>query len=398
MTTPNDQDPAGDGPRMEPLPEPLRPATAPAWSPDDAGSRPASTDAVQYSTRSAGPGKLRAGVVAGAAVALAVGAVATSMAAAPTPAAPTSASTSTLTTGATSVTSAGGGAFLAPALVADPLAGDLDDTFDHGRMVGQGFHDITISAISGSSVTLKTDDGWTRTITVTDSVTVTKGGQEIALADVAVGDQVRLSQTRNDDGTYTVDGLVVVVPSVGGTVSDLSSNGFKITTRDGPVWTITVDGDTVYQYGTGEGSLSDVTNGATVVVLGETTGDNALSATTVRVAGDRATGTVTSKTGDTIVITRRDSTKVTVHVDADTTYRVEGVESADLGDITVDMTVGVSGRARSDGSIDADTVVAGTGHFKFDGAGGFGGGHGGRGMGPDHMDDATPSASPSTTP
>ena len=32
-----------------------------------------------------------------------------------------------------------------------------------------------------------------------------------------------------------------------------------------------------------------------------------------------------------------------------------------LGDITVDMGIGVSGRARADGSIDADVVAAGKG-------------------------------------
>jgi hypothetical protein len=146
-----------------------------------------------------------------------------------------------------------------------------------------------------------------------------------------------------------VDAIAVVVPSVHGTVSDVSSSGFKVTTRDGSVWTITVDGSTEYQYGAGEGTLSDVTNGTTVVVLGESTGDNALTALTVRVAPDGAMGTVTSKTSDTIVITKRDGSTVTVHVDGDTTYRVGGIDSADLGDVAVDLTIHVTGRERADG-------------------------------------------------
>jgi hypothetical protein len=48
-------------------------------------------------------------------------------------------------------------------------------------------------------------------------------------------------------------------------------------------------------------------------------------------------------------------------VDADTTCRVPSVENADLGDVTVDMAIGVSGRERADGSIDADAVAAGIG-------------------------------------
>ena len=52
------------------------------------------------------------------------------------------------------------------------------------------------------------------------------------------------ARRRNADGTYTVDRIAVVVPSVRGTVSDVTSSGFKVTTRDGSVWTIAVNGST----------------------------------------------------------------------------------------------------------------------------------------------------------
>ena len=148
-------------------------------------------------------------------MALAVGGVATSLAASP----------STTTTGPTTGSILTPGA-ITPALVLDPVVKALDEAFDHGRMGAFGSRDITISSISGSSVTLTTADGWTRTINVTGSVELTKGGQSITLSDLAVGDQVRVVQTRNEDGTFTVTGIVVVVPSVGGTVSDVSSTGF----------------------------------------------------------------------------------------------------------------------------------------------------------------------------
>lgn len=336
-----------------PEPTTLEPLTPSAATPEPA------VDEVAFSSRAPGPSRLRVGIVAGAAAALALGAVATSFAASPAPS--TSAGTNSSTSAA------------AP-LAADPeLLGDVE--LDHGRFGGLGFRDITISAISGSSVTLKTDDGWTRTIELTDAIGLTKGGQDIAVADLAVGDQVRLGQTGNADGTYTVDALAVVVPSVRGEVSDVSSSGFKVTTRDGSVWTIALNGSTTYQFGTGTGTLADVTNGITVLVQGTTTGDNALTALTVRVAGDRAVGTVTAKTADTITIKTRDGSSVTVHVAADTTYRVAGVDTAGLGDVAVDMAIGVSGRDRADGSIDADTIVAGDGHKSFGGE--FGRGRGG---------------------
>ena len=320
------------------------------------------TDEVAFSTRTPGPSRRRVALIGSGALALAIGAVATSMAASPAPSA----------SGTTN------GTVPAPLLATDPSFAEDAFDLDHGRFGPHGFREITITAISGSNVTLGTDDGWTRTIAVTDAVDLTKGGQDIAVSDLKVGDQVRFRQTRNDDGTYTVNALAVIVPSVRGTVSDVSSSGFKVTGRGGAVWTITVNGSTEYQFGTGDGSLADVTNGTTVVVQGTSTGDNALTALTVRVKPDRAVGTVTSKTADTITITKRDGSTVTVHVDADTAYRVAGVQNADLGDVTVDMAIGVSGRERADGSIDADAVAAGAGRgfLRGGGRGGFDGPNG----------------------
>ena len=122
-----------------------------------------------------------------------------------------------------------------------------------------------------------------------------------------------------------------------------------------------------------------MTNGEAVIVLGTTTGDNALTALTVRVSPDRATGTVTSKTSSTIVIELRDGSSKTINVDGDTIYRVAGKDDAGLADVTVDMVIGVGGRAQSDGSIDADTVVAGRQGGGFHGGDGFRGGRGGSG-------------------
>jgi hypothetical protein len=352
--------------------EPVRRTQAPDATIDTGAAVSAGAEAgVASASRSSGPGRLRVGLVAGAAVALAVGAVATSMAASPAP-------------------STSGTPIAAPAAAAqalDPVIDEESDDLDH-RGPG-GFRDITISAISGSNVTLKTADGWTRTIAITSSVELSKGGQAIEVSDLKVGDSVRFSQTRNADGTYTVTDVVVVVPTVSGTVKDITSTGFTLTARGGSVWTIATSAATVYTFGSGTGSKADVVAGAAVRVQGESTGDNKLAALSVRVAADRTVGTVTAKTSNTITIRTRDGSTRTIHVDAGTTYRVRGVENADLGDVAVDMIVGVEGRARADGSIDADVVGAG----RLRGGNGDGPGKGwGRGD-----KNVAPSASPSTS-
>lgn len=338
--------------------EPAMTLTPP--DPNPTPTAPTPGDEVAFSNRTPGPSRLRVAAVAGAAMALAAGVVATSLAATPAPTA----------TGSTNGSTTG----LAPApfLALDPAV-DPEIGLDHQRLGGKGFREITIKAISGSNVTLATDDGWTRTIAVTGSVELTKGGQAIQLSGLAVGDQVRFRQTRNDDGTYTVQAIAVIVPSVRGTVSDLSATGFKITTRDGSVWAITVNGTTTYKHGTGAGTLADVTNGSVALVQGNQTADNALTALSVRVAADRAVGTVTAKTANSITMQKRNGTSLTIHVDADTTYRLVGKDPATLADVTVGMGIAVSGRVRADGSIDADAVVAGNGRGFLNGRGPKGG-------------------------
>jgi len=146
---------------------------------------------------------------------------------------------------------------------------------------------VRITAINGSNLSLKTVDGWTRTITVESTTEITKGGATIGVADLRVGDMVGFRQRRNADGTFTVTKIAVILPSVG--------------------------------------------------------------------------GTVTGKTGTTINIQKRDGTTVTVHVGGSTKYRVQGVSgTASLADVAVGMRIIASGEKRSDGTLDAASVLAGT--------------------------------------
>lgn len=158
---------------------------------------------------------------------------------------------------------------------------------------------ITVSAISGSSVTLNTADGWTRTITVDSSTQITRAGNAAKLGDLKVGDEIRLGQTRGTDGTYTVSALEIVLPAV--------------------------------------------------------------------------SGEVTAKSGNTITVKRSDGTTQSIHVDASTTYSVEGKTTAGLADVTVGMRIVAQGTQRADGSLDAVAIRSGFGRGTFPGIGpGFG--------------------------
>jgi Domain of unknown function (DUF5666) len=141
---------------------------------------------------------------------------------------------------------------------------------------------ITVTAVDGSSVSLKTADGWTRTITLSDSTKISKGGAAITASDLAVGDTVRLDQTRKDDGTYTVAAIVVELPRVAGTVTARDADSITIKGFDGTVSTIHVGAKTSYRVaGKTDAALADVAIGAVVVAEGTKRTDGSLDALTV---------------------------------------------------------------------------------------------------------------------
>ena len=219
----------------------------------------------------------RAGIVAGAAFLFVLGAVA-AMGASPAP-----------STGADPAASAAPGSTTAP----DTTKPDGDrhgfGGIGRGAFGGFGrfgFRDITITAINGSDLSLKTDDGWTRTITTTSTTTIMKGGASITVGDLAVGDQVVFAQDRAADGAYTVTAIRVVLPSVVGEVTAIDGNTITVTQPGGTTATIHVDGSTTYTVNGAAGALSDVKVGSFIAAEGTQRSDGSLDAAAVR-TGDR---------------------------------------------------------------------------------------------------------------
>jgi hypothetical protein len=151
-----------------------------------------------------------------------------------------------------------------------------------GGLGGFGLGGITITGVDRSNVSLKTDDGWTRTIAVTADTKITKGGATIKVGDLAVGDHVRIAQTRASDGTYTVNAIIVVLPSLAGQVSAIDGNTMTLTQPGGTTATIHVDSSTTYQVNGAPGALADIKVGSFIVAEGTQRADDSLDAAVVR--------------------------------------------------------------------------------------------------------------------
>ena len=145
-----------------------------------------------------------------------------------------------------------------PGATAQPGASGDPGTPDNGPWKGLGrgdvggpgrFGPITITSISGSNLGLETEDGWTRTIAITSATAITKDGETIAASDLAVGDEIRLRQSRASDGTFTITAIDVVQPKIGGTVTSVTADSITVTGRDGASHTITTTNATTYRLG-----------------------------------------------------------------------------------------------------------------------------------------------------
>lgn len=158
-----------------------------------------------------------------------------------------------------------------------------------GRGGGMHTRDISITSISGNSISLATPDGWTRTITVDSGTTYQKNGATASRSDLKVGDEIQFKETRESNGTYTIDAIVVIPPHTGGMVSAISGSTLTVTLPDGSSATIKVGSTTTYDVAGNSGAtLADIKTGMVVQATGTRNSDGSLSATTVR-AFDPAT-------------------------------------------------------------------------------------------------------------
>jgi hypothetical protein len=175
----------------------------------------------------------------------------------------------------------------------------------------------------------------------------------------------------------------------------ISGSDLSLATADGWTRTITATSTTTITKGAATITVADLAVGDQVTFSQAKQTDGSYTITAIRVILPSINGQVTAISGNTITITQRDGTAATIHVDANTSYQVQGVTSATLSDIKVGAYVVAQGALRTDGSLDASVVSSGFRGGPGDG-GGWGPGRGGHGPGnPDR--DAAPSASPSAT-
>ncbi len=214
---------------------------------------------------------------------------------------------------------------------------------------------ISITRIDGSRLALVTDDGWTRTIDAAGA-TITRDGAKIAVADLAVGDEIVLRQKRQADGTFTVTAIQVILPKVSGLVTDVAASSLTLAARDGTKTTVKLTASTTYRLGKDAADKSVVKAGMQAVATGPKAADGTLTATSITVSPSQVAGTVSAVAATSLTLAARDGTKTTVKLTSSTTYRL-GKNKADLSVVKVGMQAVATGLKAEDGTLTATSVT-----------------------------------------
>jgi hypothetical protein len=290
------------------------------------------------------------------------------------------------------------------AFAADPTAIPGHSDLGNGWLAPGGWQSggnhqiaITITAISGNSLSLKTTDGWTRTIDATGA-TITRAGQTIGVGDLKVGDQITFRESRQSDGSYKITTITVVVPTVGGTVTAVSDTSVTVKLGDGSTRTLTLTGTTTYSQGGAAASKTALVVGVRIVAQGSVDSAGNFTASAITIAPATVTGTVASKTASSITVTTSGGTTVTINVTSSTRYVVRGIANATLSNVAVGDRIAAQGTLTSANVLTATVVETAPNDqpgFAGGGRGGIGPGMRGFGRGL-FPGGSTPNASPST--
>ena len=240
-----------------------------------------------FSSRLPGANPIRVAIVAGVGIVLALSAAIT-LAASPSPqgAGPTTPSGSAVPGQRGPVSGFGfgfggfGHGFGGAGRIGPAIGGATGPAVGFGGF--GGFGGVTVVSVDGSSLSLKTADGWTRTISVTSATKISRGGQTIALTDLKAGDTIGFRETKAASGSFTIDAINVILPRVFGQVTATTSSTITIKQFDGTTATIHVGGATTFRiFGVAKATIASLKVGMTISAEGTKGSDGSLTASDV---------------------------------------------------------------------------------------------------------------------
>jgi hypothetical protein len=235
----------------------------------------------------------------------------------------------------------------------------------HGRLPGRGPHGagphghgpgaLTVTQVSGNTITVKRPDGSTETITTTSSTVYTQAGEPASLSDITAGDTIRGQGTLNSNGTITATRIDIVLPSYHGLV--VSVNGESIQIQD-PTGTHTIDVNSSTSYIRADQSVSRsaVTTGERIGAAGPLASNGVLDAEVIHIDLPSVGGRITNISSSTITVQGRGGSH-TIDVSSSTKYVNDQTQAQlALNNLQVGENIHAEGTLNSNGTLDALVV------------------------------------------
>jgi hypothetical protein len=244
----------------------------------------------------------------------------------------------------------------------------------HGPGRGPG-GDLTVTGVSGQTISAKQRDGTSVTIKTTSSTVFSRVGKTVSLSAVTSGENIHVQGTKNSDGSITATRVDIELPGYHGQVTGVSGSTITVKDRNGTTHTIKTTSSTSFTIAGQSASLSDVKTGDQISAEGTLNSDNSLNAEAVQIELPHVEGQITKISGTIITIQQRNGTTYTIKVSSSTTFTDGQTQNKlSLSDLKVGEEIHAEGTQNSDGSLAAISVVVGQ-HAPGDGGpdGDFGG-------------------------
>lgn len=211
----------------------------------------------------------------------------------------------------------------------------------------------TVTAISGSTLTVLDKAGTSHTVVVTGT-TVYKLPHHLtgSLADITVGTKIKAEGTLSG-GILTAAVVKIRLDHVNGTVTAIpSGTSLTVLGKNGTTYTVNVTGTTLYKLPHRlTGTFGDIAVGSKVKAEGTLVGTT-LTARIVEIKWDHVNGTVTAISGSTLTVMGKNSTSYTVTVTGATVYDRPGHVPGTFADIAV------GSKIKAEGTLVGTTLTA----------------------------------------
>ena len=222
---------------------------------------------------------------------------------------------------------------------------------------------LTVSSVSGQTLTTKDASGATVTVKVSGSTQYTRLGKTTSLSAITAGETIHVRGTRNSDGSITAARVEIAVPSYSGQVTAISGSTITIKDRQGASHTIHTSTSTTVERGDVTSSLSAIAVGDQIAASGAKNSDGSLNAEQIAVRLPHAGGQVQSVSSSAVTVKDRRGTTVTIHLSASTKYVTvtKGANGPTQSATTFSALktgayISAEGVKNSDGSLNAEVV------------------------------------------